>query len=426
MHVQSALFFRHVARGIRGIHDVFDGAAVAADLDQTDADADIEYLVLPDEAVVIDGAHHIVGDLPRFLERAAHQQQREFIAADAPGGIRIADGLFDERGDLAQHVVARGMAAGVVHHLEPIEVQIAQGMRDVSGLRRVHGFLQPPLEFSAIHQSRQGIVTGLIGHLTRQAAQFAGVVQHQHQSHDVLAVEAQRRDADFYRPLRAGVCRDQHGAPPHGHAAAGGEGLAHGISQRPAVRLVDQRRNVRKRPAHDLVESLAEQGLRGVIDVVDAAIGVYRDDALAHGIERHHGAGSRGHHRSPRFGQHFKGCEQQRRFAGAVDQEVRELHARHLRLSADELDLVALGRGLAGQPPPQIVGHQLGIFRRDEIGQGATHDLGGAQIEQRQKARVGEQDAIAMHEHRVVHGLDQALEELFAVEQPCAALFEVF
>ena len=34
------------------------------------------------------------------------------------------------------------------------------------------------------------------------------------------------------------------------------------------------------------------------------------------------------------------------------------------------------------------------------------------------KARVGEQNRLAVNEHRVVHRLDQALEELFAVVQP--------
>src|SRR6202011_2537540 len=37
MDVQAALLFRHVARGIRRIHDVFDGAAAAADLHEADA-----------------------------------------------------------------------------------------------------------------------------------------------------------------------------------------------------------------------------------------------------------------------------------------------------------------------------------------------------------------------------------------------------
>ena len=49
----------------------------------------------------------------------------------------------------------------------------------------------------------------------------------------------------------------------------------------------------------------------------------------------------------------------------------------------------------------------------------------GAQVEHREEARVGEQDAFAMHEHRVVHGLDQPLKQLFAIQQSRTALFEV-
>src|SRR5258707_13131426 len=96
--LQASLFLRHITGGIRRIHDVFDGAAAAADLDQTDAHADIEDLVLPHESVVVDGTHDVVGDLTGFLERATHQQQGEFIAADAADRVRIAHRLLDEEG----------------------------------------------------------------------------------------------------------------------------------------------------------------------------------------------------------------------------------------------------------------------------------------------------------------------------------------
>ena len=156
-------------------------AAAAPDFHQADADADVENLVLPDESIFVDRAHHVVRYLPRLFQRAADQQQRELIAADAPHRVRIAHRVLDQRGHLAQHVVAGGMPAGVVHDLESIEIQIAQRVRAIAGLRRVHGLLQAPFEFTAIHQPGERIVAGLIGHLPRESAQFAGVVQHQHQ-----------------------------------------------------------------------------------------------------------------------------------------------------------------------------------------------------------------------------------------------------
>jgi hypothetical protein len=74
------------------------------------------------------------------------------------------------------------MTAGVVHHFEVIQIQVAQRVADVAGLGGVHGLLQPPFEFTPIHQPGQGIVARLIGHLARQAAKLAGVVKHQHQA----------------------------------------------------------------------------------------------------------------------------------------------------------------------------------------------------------------------------------------------------
>src|SRR5258708_20724673 len=101
---QAALLCRDIAGEVGRIHDVLNGAAVAPDFNQSDADADVEYLVLPDEAIVVDRTHHAVGNLPGFLQRTAGQQQGELIAADAADPVRIAHRLLDERSNLAQHI----------------------------------------------------------------------------------------------------------------------------------------------------------------------------------------------------------------------------------------------------------------------------------------------------------------------------------
>ncbi len=162
-----------------------------------------------------------------------------------------------------------------------------------------------------------------------------------------------------------------------------------------------------------------------MIDVVDPPLRVDRDHALAHGIERRHRARPR--RRTGRCGsrQHLQRREQQRRLAGAVDQGAGQLDAGDLAVLADELDFIALGRGFAGQSPAQIVLHQLDIFRRDELGQRLADHIRRARAQQRQKARVGEQDGLAVNQHRIVHRLDQALKQLLAVVQPRAALLEI-
>ena len=95
-------------------------------------------------------------------------------------------------------------------------------------------------------------------------------------------------------------------------------------------------------------------------------------------------------------------------------------------MRADEFDLIAFRRRFAEQPPPQVVLHQLDIFRSDEVGERLADHVGRRQIEQREKTRVGEQNAIAVHEHRVMDRFDQTLEQLLAIVQARAALFEVF
>ena len=125
MHVDSALLLRDVAGGVGGIHDVLDRSYAAADFDQADADSDVEDLVLPHEAVVVDRPHHVIGDLPRLLQRTSDQEQGELVAADSARGVRVAHRFLDDGGHLAQHVVARRVSAGIVHHLESIEIEVA-------------------------------------------------------------------------------------------------------------------------------------------------------------------------------------------------------------------------------------------------------------------------------------------------------------
>ena len=107
--------------------------------------------------------------------------------------------------------------------------------------------------------------------------------------------------------------------------------------------------------------------------------------------------------------------QQQRRLARAVDQRARQFDSCDFPVRSDELDLVALGRGLAGQPPAQVVLHQLDIFRGDEIGQRLADHIDRGHSQHRQETCVGEQDVLPVNQNGVVHRLDQALKQLLAV-----------
>ena len=125
VHLAAAFLLGDVAGRVGGAQQVLDGGAVAADLDEADADADLEHLVLPDEAEVPHRRADVVGDLPRLVERAAEQQHAELVAAEPGHGVGLADLLADQRGDAAQQAVAGDVAAGVVHRLEAVEIQEA-------------------------------------------------------------------------------------------------------------------------------------------------------------------------------------------------------------------------------------------------------------------------------------------------------------
>ena len=147
-------------------------------LHEPDADADAENAVFPDEAVLVDRAPDVVGDLPRLVERASDQQDAEFVAAEARDRVGVAHRLADERRDLAQHVVAREMAARVVDGLEAVEVEVAHHVDLAAGPRNFERLAEAALELAAVDESGQCVVTRLVGHLLGQPAQLAHVMQH--------------------------------------------------------------------------------------------------------------------------------------------------------------------------------------------------------------------------------------------------------
>ncbi len=92
---------------------------------QADADPDLVSQALPVEAVVVDGAHHGLGDTLGTFQRTVVQQQAELIAANACQRIAPAEHAGQDDIDLSEQFVARRMTGGVVDDLELIQVQIA-------------------------------------------------------------------------------------------------------------------------------------------------------------------------------------------------------------------------------------------------------------------------------------------------------------
>ena len=182
-----------------------------------------------------------LGDLLRLVERATGEQHRELVAADARDGVRIANALLQERPDLAQQVVAGNVPARVVDELEPVEVEVADDVADAFAARRVERGLEPPLELRAVDEARQRVVARLVGHLARQSAQLADVVEDHDAPGDLAVRPANRRRRELRGELSLGLLAEQERAPAEIHAPPLAQALRDGIAERAAVDLVDER-----------------------------------------------------------------------------------------------------------------------------------------------------------------------------------------
>ena len=102
----------------------------------------------------------------------------KFIPAESADKIRVADLILDQGRHLTQQIVPGQMTAAIVHGFEPVQVHVKKHVNRFFGVRRIHGFLQAPLEFAAVYQAGQRIVCRLITHLAGQSANFADVMEY--------------------------------------------------------------------------------------------------------------------------------------------------------------------------------------------------------------------------------------------------------
>ena len=140
-----------------------DVLGLGADLHDADAGAHRERARAPDEAEIADRLADPLGDARRLLERAALEQHAELIAAEARDGVGGAHARLQEPGHVAQQPVARLVAAGVVHHLELVEVDVEQRVGALAALRRQERRVQPVVELAAVDEPGERIVARLVG-----------------------------------------------------------------------------------------------------------------------------------------------------------------------------------------------------------------------------------------------------------------------
>ena len=97
---------------------------------------------------------------------------------------------------------------------------------------------------------------------------------------------------------------------------------------------------------------------------------IHGNHALAHGIERRHGARLLRDFGRDGARHHFQRGQQQRRLAGTVDHGARQLHARDLALPVHELDFVTLRGGFSAN-------RRRKLFSTNSTYSGATNSVSG-------------------------------------------------
>src|SRR5580658_1563051 len=254
-HAPGSLLLGDIAGRVGGREQLLDRATLARDLDEPDRHADVEDLVLPDEAVIPDGAADVIGDLTRLLQRAADEQHAELVAAQAPDRVAIAHGIAQQLRHLPQHAVAGEVPARIVDDLEPVQVEVAQHVLPVAAMPTLVGLFQEPLELAAIDETSERIVGRLVGHLAREPAQLRHIVQEHDRADDLLPLVAHGCRRKLDRALGAVRARQKEGAAAQIDGRARSEGLTYGIAQQSPIRIVDE--------ADDLLERLAHRILRG-------------------------------------------------------------------------------------------------------------------------------------------------------------------
>src|SRR5690606_37344345 len=69
-----------------------------------------------------EGGADAFGDIERAGDIRLGQQHDELLAAEASGGVDVADAALDDTGGTAEHVVAGLVAEAVVNALEVVEI----------------------------------------------------------------------------------------------------------------------------------------------------------------------------------------------------------------------------------------------------------------------------------------------------------------
>ena len=237
-----------------------------------------------------DGLAQTFGNARRVVRGAILQQHAEFVATQARQRIALAQAALQNRAHLAHQLISGGMAAGIVDHLELVEVKIHHRMVTPELRGALQGQIQPAFELAAVDEAGQGIVTGLIGKLGDVLAFAAHIMKYQHHTGNITAAIAAARPnwrtGEHDRNLGAVVADQQHGRGRANRTLLAQYHLD-GIRRKLPAAFVYHAQHVAHRQAPRLRCRPPGELLGNRVQIFDPAVGVSGNDAIGDGCQRY-------------------------------------------------------------------------------------------------------------------------------------------
>ncbi len=100
-----------------------------------------------------------------MIQRAVLHEDPELVPSEPRKGVPFANLGLELHAELAQQLVTGDMTAGVVDHLELVQVQVTHHVLAVSAAGRFQHVVQSLFEGATVQQSRKGVVGRLISEL---------------------------------------------------------------------------------------------------------------------------------------------------------------------------------------------------------------------------------------------------------------------
>src|SRR3569623_2018260 len=230
--------------------------------------------------------HEAFADLPGLLQCAIVQEQAEFVAAEARERIAFAHAVEQQRGDLAQQLVARKMPDSVVDDLEAVEIEKTKRVLPTVFFAAGESLIETAFEFAPVDEAGQGGVLGVIGHFLAGATLLSDVTEYDDHAQRFAVTAADVRGFAFNRILLATAIHQQDAAVVgvNGDIAlqAGGDG----VGDRTAGFLVQHLEDVGKQQSTRLLLRPSQQFFRDRIQRLHAAGGISGDETVADGAQR--------------------------------------------------------------------------------------------------------------------------------------------